>query len=105
MDEEEAAICREEDDADAQQLNHHAEILRSSDLLVHPTFLTRDTDEQENIEDEHEQNQGEPMGNLFVEGEKVTRSQITRRCAIGDGLVVGILAWVENEEDEIVDGG
>ena len=103
MNEEEAAVRDEEEAADAEQLDHHAEIFRSSHLLVHTSFLMRDTNEQKNIEEEHEQNQGESVCDLFVEGHNVTRGQVARGCASGDGVVVGVLTWVENEKDEIVD--
>jgi hypothetical protein len=40
------------------------------------------------------------MDDLFVESQSVTRNQIARGCTPGGGLVIGVLAWIE---DEIVD--
>lgn len=66
LEEEKATICDEEKKADAEQLNHHAKILRPCQLLVHSTFLIGDSKQQEHVEDEHEKDENESMGDLFV---------------------------------------
>ena len=85
------------------ELNHHLEILRPRQLLVHSTFLMKNAQNESNVDCEDEKDQSESLNELFVEGHNLACRQIARSCTVSDGLVVGVLAWVEDEKDEVVD--
>jgi hypothetical protein len=97
------SIRDDEDAANAVKLDHHLEILGPCQLLVHSAFLMEDAQDESDVDSKDEKDQRKSLDELFVESHNLAGRQITRRCTVSDGLVVGVLAWVEYEEDEIVD--